>query len=126
MSMRENELRVGVYIYYLEEVFKVDAECISMHWGDDLDDAYRPIPLTEEWLLKFGFKKNIDYELINEYGKLSESNGRRGVGLYFNDGEWFVTFREDVGCGWNDLNEINYVHQLQNLYFALTGDELII
>ena len=144
--MQANELRIGNYVsaplwrnegIHIQKVYSLktlwgeyyinhDFKETGYEFGAKIETEVEPIPLNEEWLLKFGFKKNIDYELINEYGKLSESNARRGVGLYFNDGEWFVTFREDVGCGWNDLNEINYVHQLQNLYFALTGDELTI
>ena len=97
-------------------------------------DRFKPIPLTEEWLMKFGFEKKVDYEQSeDEWGIISSINSRRGVGLYQPDeykdkcpNYFFVTFREDVGCGWNDLNEVEYVHQLQNLYFALTGEELTI
>lgn len=73
--------------------------------------CFEPIPLTEEWLLKFGFK-NIesnsfylprfsDYDIV-----LNENNA--------------FLYREDMA-----LNaDIKYVHQLQNLYYALTGEEL--
>lgn len=118
----KNELRIGNFV-------KIHQSKIQMTESDFRfrSDFFKPIKLTEEWLLKFGFEKQIDYEQqINEYGKLSESNRRRGVGLYLHEGEWFVTFREDVGCGWCELNEIEYVHHLQNLYFALTNDELTI
>jgi hypothetical protein len=67
-----------------------------------------PIPLTEEWLVKFGFVKD----------KLE-------VGLYhFNDLEIFLpnyfTWKTQF------INNIKHVHQLQNLYFALTNEELTI
>jgi hypothetical protein len=118
----KNELRIGNWVL----IHRTELQMLEGDFGYR-DDFYSPIPLTEHWLFRFGFEKNIDYEQeINEYGKLSESNGRRGVGLYLHEGEWFVTFREDVGCGWCELNEIEYVHQLQNLYFALTNDELTI
>jgi hypothetical protein len=113
--MRENELRVGVYILYCEEVFQVDADCINMHWGDDLDDAYRPIPLTKEWLLKFGFEKQIDdyYYFYGYYASF--------------DADLPMWFGQEGCCQKETIKEnIKYVHQLQNLYFALTGDELII
>ena len=60
------------------------------------------ISLTEEWLLKFGF----------------ENNGIafwNGVGLSkLSDGFYFMT------------TKIEFLHQLQTLYFALTGEELTI
>ncbi len=105
--MRENELRVGVYIYYCEEVFEVDAECIKMHMGDDLDDAYRPIPLTEEWLLKFGFEITDNFQTKDRF----QTHKQDGI-IWFEYGYIVV--------------ELNYVHQLQNLYFALTNEELTI
>jgi hypothetical protein len=98
---------------------------------NDYSDV-EPIPITEEWLLKFGFEKQIDYQQREEeWGILSKSNQRMALGIYNHTGEkyldyWCATFREDVGCGWSDLNDIEYVHQLQNLYFALTGEELSI
>lgn len=69
-----------------------------------------PIQLTEDWLLKFGFEKNSTYE-----------NYR------LND---IVIEDTDYGiCMYNPThlvkNNIKYVHQLQNLYFAVTGSELI-
>lgn len=77
-------------------------------------DSYVGIPLTEEWLLNFGFKG------------LSTSNY---LGLLLG----IIYFRWDKESKYLDfeldyesvqLPHIKYVHQLQNLYFALTGDEL--
>jgi hypothetical protein len=110
MSIRENELRVGVYILYCEKVFQVDAECINMHWGDDLDDAYRPIPITEEWLLKFGFDK---------IGKTYYKNDFR---YEFGNINRAILGKED-SCMLL-VTHIENVHQLQNLYFGLTNKEL--
>lgn len=132
MALSVIELRIGNYIEYFYPH--------EQEWGihnvliEDFEDVekeyFRPIPLTEEWLLRFGFDRKCDYEQQDwQWGKLCSLNTRRGVGLYNYTGDkyidyWCVTFREDVGCGWSDLNEIEYVHQLQNLYFALTGEEL--
>ena len=79
------------------------------------DDIY-PIPLTEEWLLKFGFSEFMSPSDL----RISICNG---VLLQFHFGV------NQVECWVGD--EINktdliYVHQLQNLYFALTGEELTI
>jgi len=76
---------------------------------------FKPIPLTEEWLIKFGFDKDDveDYiKLIDEYTFLAvdlvDSECHTGVGV-----EWA---RVPL--------LIEHVHQLQNLYISLTGEEL--
>ena len=76
-----------------------------------LTELVEPIPLTKEWLLKFGFKyKEMYYE--SEY--LTALN------------DCFIVVERVTGFFYVDApnNEIKYVHQLQNLYFALTGEEL--
>ena len=72
------------------------------------EDLIKPIPLTEEWLLKFGYTEE-DFEtgkiiIVTENNKL--------IGFIINKYSYSPI--------------IKYVHQLQNLYFALTGTELIL
>ena len=76
---------------------------------DDADCAIEelaPIPLTEEWLTRFGFE-------------------RQGLNRFWNDPVLLIFY---VDCCVYLVNQrhvnIYYVHQLQNLYFALTGAEL--
>lgn len=74
------------------------------------DEFLEPIPLTEEWLLKFGFKiRDGEWWIDNEiFGVTFDENHEP---LHIWDGSF-----TDSPC--------KYVHQLQNLYFALTGTEL--
>lgn len=74
-----------------------------------------PIPLTEEWLVKFGFVAdgNNFVLYLSDYSDLTFSDGK----MYLTSGQ-FSEMTETVPC--------DYVHQLQNIYFALTGDELTI
>lgn len=65
---------------------------------------FEPIPLTEQWLLRFGFAENK--HTIGCFGN-------NVIGIYFRNGE-----------GNYNIAKFKYVHQLQNLYFALTGEEL--
>ena len=67
-----------------------------------------PIPLTEEWLLKFGFEWKIQHQgFYNGRFKIDEKY-KEGYRLYFG----------------GEKIDVKHVHQLQNLYFALTGEEL--
>ena len=82
-----------------------------------------PIPLTEEWLLKFGFEKD-------EYAKDFR------LGKYWVENRYFDSYEKSMflfGCYQfnkiyitSNVDVLKYVHELQNLYFALTGQELTI
>lgn len=113
--MEVNELRVGNIISALGKTETIvtyinsdDNMIGSTDFADRPIEDFHPIPITEEWLLKFGYR--------------------------------------DIGEGWfmHDVNIIQYnfktkivnpmilgikiehIHQLQNLYFSLTGQELTI
>ena len=69
-----------------------------------------PIELTEEWLLRFGFEKDNELNFVKFSFKVH-----------------FWSNYNSYMYGWIGGNiEIKYVHQLQNIYFALTGQELIL
>ena len=76
----------------------------------------KPIPITEELLLKFDF----EIEEFSDFTLYSLSiNDKYDTKIsYFNETKEF-----DLGID-IPLNHIKYVHQLKNLYFALTGKEL--
>jgi hypothetical protein len=75
----------------------------------DLD----PIPLTEEWMLKAGFQKVV-----------WEDNGKPYCTLWKHDHEHMPFLDTDFALDGTNSKPMAYVHQLQNLFFALTGDEL--
>jgi hypothetical protein len=72
-------------------------------------DQLRGIELSEEWLIKLGFKSGeLDYDIYKQ-----------------SDGSYSLV--DDNGDGTTVyLGNLKYVHQLQNLYFALTSLELSI
>ena len=71
------------------------------------------IQLSEEWLLRFGFEKS---------GAAHELNG---VIIWWSSYSNSFSVRICmVGRGKEIDIKLKYVHQLQNLYFALTGEEL--
>ncbi len=74
----------------------------------------KPIPLTEQWLLEFGFEKSNHYKI---------STGK-GV-ILVNNFEFYVYSGLGIAEEYGFEVSIKYVHQLQNLYYALTGEELV-
>jgi hypothetical protein len=83
-------------------------------------DGIKPIPLTEEWLLKFGFE--IDDVWIS---KIKNIEYNRMIGIDLINNHIFLA-QYDSHNKFRDvfISKCDYVHQLQNLYFALTGNEL--
>ena len=116
--MKASEFRYGQYYQYEGFVFchrNMDSDVVIFHKDEELEavslDDINPIPLTEEWL---GLDK---FGLSNKYyfaGDLILSQDEEG---------FYLSKEEELGfC----LPYIKYVHQLQNLYHALTGEELTI
>ena len=128
--MKATELRMGNYIYDRDidfskggdrlvsysKVFAISISTIDIehdgHFTDGIPvDTIRPIPLTKEWLAKFGYKQ------VNELGDGATAwEKRKSRFLYFKD--------RGVKIAGSSHVELKYVHQLQNLYFALTGNEI--
>lgn len=77
------------------------------------DALFEPIPLTEGWLLDFGFDK------INEYCFGNDKLIIESLMVNKHSCRYRINPNESVR-----IVELHYVHQLQNLYFALTGKEL--
>lgn len=124
--MKANELRIGNFYQYAGYdgiIYTQVKEIKHNQFGllGDFDgtnfEICKPIPLTEEWLLKFGFKYSLKF---NDF-MFKDQNDVFEIKPYKNG------FLNSVIWHYNEiLQEIKYVHQLQNLYFALTGEELTI
>ena len=123
--MQAAELRIGNWVMG-NAPYKVDINSIATHaiYEKNGEDYCKPIPLTEEWLLKFGFAK----EESTSYKYYSNDNVRFCFEVMFtNNGFWVIIERmQSTDRTRMNMGHYNYVHQLQNLYFALTGTELTI
>ena len=133
--MKANELRIGNYVNvpradqspfridafeYLSEKF-IKVAMIHPEHGEDFHpltwygNDLTPIQITEELLLKCGFDKDFEYfEFLkdNEFF-ISYNIFKKQMGIYINGTRG--------GRYWIDCL---YLHQLQNLFFALTNQEL--
>ena len=109
MSIKASELRLGNWIYNNNNEYQVTPYVIEELWAS-VRGWVQPIPLTEKWLLRFGFKKSDNYG-NDEY---------RLDGYSYFRGSFYIAECDECG----ESVEVNFVHELQNLYFALTKKEL--
>lgn len=122
--MKAQELRIGNIVYE----YSIDASgnkaanpheflINNAYTLSRLSEHAEGIPLTEEWLLKFGLEK---YHGMWQPNYLKSNNpGLIYIELFENDK--YHLSGPDAG---KSSVSIDYVHQLQNLHFALTGKEL--
>lgn len=139
--IQANELKLGNFLihkeYGLAMVVSISSDntvflenqVSSEDYNCDLDENIEPIPLTEEMLLKCGFEKNkSSYTFIIDEFTI----------LWYNESDMFHKSSFEVHlCKllYNPNGEIStkranfkidveYLHQLQNLFFALTNKDL--
>ena len=135
--MRVEELRVGNYV--LDWFNKQNPETLQVDL--DLFQAFNnfnqsgheypitPIPINKESLANFDitsysdklYGKNYCFDIeINDRLKINIINYDKNSGFL----SYLCTISQDEYFGHEILLNIKYIHQLQNLYFALTGEEL--
>jgi hypothetical protein len=119
--MKAEELRIGnlVLIPYnksnkQEGFYEATISKIGDFGSYIKPEDYEPILLTEEWLLKFGFEwkqiKDLSSYTLPKLELYHYSSNNNKIFFEYADGEV----------------ELKYVHQLQNLYWVLCGEELTI
>ena len=128
--MKSNELRLGnlVIATLTNEIYEIGIWALRViedgNYQNSYDTetkVYEPIPLTEEWLERLGFKL-CGYELLSwEHETLLEGFQLTGINWADADEPNYQFLNYNIG---DNIFSIHYVHQLQNLYFALTGEEL--
>lgn len=114
----KNELRIGNYVSYsykgnlcIMEIIEIGEIYCKCKYGKIKFlacsyDELIPVPIDETWLTNFG------------YSLITENN-------YAVLGHLIWKLEDRFYCNKNGIH-IKYIHQLQNLYFALTGKELIL
>jgi len=122
-----NDLRVNNWFYRDGHLWQYTEDNMTTVWYN-LENL-EPIPLTPEILIKCGFIRNDElsnskenYEFPKRMGLffLSKTVTAINETTYYN-----ISFPGKHGsCYLPAFNQCQYLHQLQNLYFALTNSEL--
>lgn len=138
-ELTTQELRIGNTIEYngiIKTIFSINKKGFVTFETDPIEvgkqkyeqspsihiSYFKPIELTEQWLLKF------ELEVIDDNPK-KKPHYEGDIIFKIKLDDYFVfEFSNSMSDGFVCYNlgslKIKYAHQLQNLYFALTGTEL--
>ena len=110
--MKSNEVRVGNFILFSGVKTKVipqdfATQCRGVNSSEMPN--FKPIRLNEEWLLSAGYKKQngYGYSNYNVYGTILKNDN--GFEFHY----------------YGIIIRLDFVHQLQNLFFSLYGEDLV-
>lgn len=119
--IKANELRIGNFYFFVNPMSKDDKTiCQLCNWTEALDfEAYgEPIPLTPEILERLGFEEIYKSDFTIRLD--CKLNTKIGAGWNLINGHFHVRYVSEK------FTTIKYVHQLQNFYFTIANEELIL
>ena len=135
--MKAKELRIGNKVNLYGSIATI--ESVDFAGIGIAIEKCKPIPITEEWLIKFGFENwgygklySNEHEKYTRYVLNNILDGTSNFEIHFIESnygnilhnEYVISCDEDDRINWGV--ELKHVYQLQNLYYALTGEELTI
>lgn len=117
------DLRIGNYVFGVDEYQGTALPICSLHSDNTLRlligkesvgcfsaNLINPIELDESWMDFFGFKRHGEWYIFQNFPHSINVS--------------FVHNKVTIGTNEEYEVDVKYVHQLQNLYFALTGSHL--
>jgi hypothetical protein len=109
------EIRIGTYFEYRHTVKEISMADLAQL--ENLLPELKPIPITSRYLARLNFVTVTDNESVRHFQKYS-------TGIYFNlypkkNGIFTLYINKEL-----KLPHIQAIHQLQNVYYELTGDIL--
>lgn len=117
--MKSNELRIGnltdkgvIKSFYEHGVHVGMGKCFSFN-------ELHPVEITCDILLKYGFKKSSPKQYV------SDAKNLRTATIYECG---IIVWNENTKMTWVGnccIDNVEYFHDIQNLFFALTGTELV-
>jgi hypothetical protein len=117
-DLTSNDFRIGNFVRFRDSKVAIPiTEARLVNFGVGMEDI-EPIPVSEGILSDLGFEKVIDNRDITGYVEYELCIGQDDIVVECEDGV-FKFF-----LGYCYLKHIEYVHQVQNLYYAVCGEEL--
>jgi len=115
MELDPIEIRLGNYFEYQKTVKEITLADLAQL--ETLLPELKPIPITPLYLTRLNFGTVTDNESVRHFQKYT-------AGIYFNlypkkNGSITLYINQDI-----KLPHIKAIHQLQNVYYKLTGDVL--
>lgn len=123
------ELRIGNHVTYVTDedirthdvITGIMQDCVLLAGSEGKKQPLNnvePVALTREVLKSSGFQFTNDdwYECAIKYGKLNFNLKYEVCSISDND------YTNE--CILTEYNSVKYLHQLENIYFSLTGKEL--
>lgn len=132
MVITINELRTGSLLNY--DTSEGDTLPTKIDWQDlkwlDEDPkgfnlVHSQIPISEEWLLKFGFERRDSSTCTQWFIGMNDLTHDWLFDLTWLENPVLIN-APDAPFYRNGKHTIYFVHQLQNLYFALNQTELVL
>ena len=136
-DIKAEELRLGNKIYmddldistgkWHQKIIDVGYRDIYnlINGNDMIKESYQGIPITKDWLFNFGFECRLASTCIKYYIGKNKITHDWLFSLTWLDKPELIN-EPDVPFYRNGGHYVYFVHQLQNLYFALTKEELIV
>ncbi len=122
--MKANELRIGNMVRFKDtnepsRIYQLEHRFRGTYRINDLNDndQLEYMPVSGKMFIQFGFERDLSGPTVYTRDDISIFvNQGNVVGLA--NGKYYASF------GHRNVVTIEYMHQLQNLYFALTNKEL--
>ena len=135
--MKSTDLRKGNITYNSDlDIFKKGYVVMEARWIYELAvfesaqtcekyaTRFTPIKISEEWLVKLGFTKENEGEYFIDAWSKGHPSAR--FEIEYRNGGILLKSRYQESNDDLRMNHVEFIHQLQNLYHSLTGEELII
>lgn len=129
--MKASELRIGNWVFNQytrkpQQTYPMMIAQIASLEKEGKEVMMQGVKITADWLLSFGFERDLKYSYILK----KQLFDRHHFLIYDQNVFQFRMIAMSQGLEetfyLGSRTEPRYIHQLQNLYFALTGEELVI